>query len=178
MTRSERVYRAMLLVYLAEYRSAYGDPMTQLFRDRLRRDGGGFGTVRVWTDVGFDLAGSAFIERLETAMNVQTWTSRWWEAAVLIYAITQTLFGISIANNVYLDYAIAAGYVPAALLLGGLMLRSRLRGLATAMIVVGSLLPAISYWILYLFVAAAVVIGGGLRSGKIGRSKAAVPTSG
>ena len=67
MTRSERVYRAMLLAYPAEHRRNYGDPMLGLFRDRLRRDGGGLGTVRVWVRVGPDLVGSAFIERLETA---------------------------------------------------------------------------------------------------------------
>ena len=92
--RSDRLYRAMLLVYPEEHRRRYGDPMAQLFRDRLRRDGGGIGTARVWVHAGFDLAGSAFKERLETAMNVQTWTDRWWEATVLVFAFIQAMMGV------------------------------------------------------------------------------------
>jgi hypothetical protein len=94
MMRSDRLYRAMLIVYPEEHRQRYGDPMAQLFRDRLRRGGGGIGTARVWVHAGFDLAGSAFKERLETAMNVQTWTNRWWEATVVFYGITQAVMGI------------------------------------------------------------------------------------
>ncbi len=80
MTLSERTYRALLVVYPVEHRRRYGEPMALLFRDRLQRDGGGFGTVLVWSHVGFDLARSAFTERMETAMTMQTWISRWWEA--------------------------------------------------------------------------------------------------
>ncbi len=69
MTLSERVYRKMLIAYPGEHRRRYGEPMALLFRDRLRRDGGGFGTVLVWGHVGFDLARSAFTERMETAMT-------------------------------------------------------------------------------------------------------------
>ncbi len=87
MTRSERVYRVMLLVYPEDHRRDYGDAMLGLFRDRLRRDGGGLGTVQVWASVGPDLVGSAFIERLETAMNTQTWINRWWEVTVILYVI-------------------------------------------------------------------------------------------
>ena len=177
MTRSERVYRAMLLAYPAEHRRNYGDPMLGLFRDRLRRDGGGFGTVRVWTDVGPDLVGSAFIERLETAMNVQTWTNRWWETTVIVYAIAQVIMGVVIANNMYPGYSILIGFGPAALLLGGFALRERQRGLATAMIIVGSLLPCIFWWMMYPFFVAAIVIGGGLWSSKIGRSTTSEPAS-
>ena len=177
MTRSERVYRAMLLAYPAEHRRKYGDPMLGLFRDRLRRDGGGLGTVRVWGRVGPDLVGSAFIERLETAMNVQTWTNRWWEATVIVYAIAQVIMGVVIANNMYPGWSILIGFGPAALLLGGLALGERQRGLATLMIIVGSLLPWIFFWMMYPFVVAAIVIGGGLWSGKIGKSTTSEPAS-
>jgi len=168
MTRSERVYRAMMLAYPAEHRRRYGEPMAQLFRDRLRRDGGGLGTIVVWTQVGLDLAGSAFIERLETAMNMQTWTNRWWEAIVVLYAVTQTVMGVVVANNGHPGWAIGIGFVPAALLLVGLVLRRRQRGMATALIVLGSLIPGVAFWTMYPFVVAAIIIGGGLWSGKIG----------
>ena len=177
MIRSDRVYRAMLRVYPAEHRRAYGDAMAQLFRDRLRRDGGGIGTARVWASVGPDLVASAFTERLETAMNVQTWTNRWWEATVIVYAIAQVIMGVVIDFNSYPGWSILIGFGPAALLLGGLVLRERQRGLATLMIIVGSLLPGIFFWMMYPFVVAAIVIIGGLSSGKIGKSTTSEPAS-
>ena len=39
---SERVYRRLLLIYPKEHRREYGQPMVQLFRDRMRCDGDGF----------------------------------------------------------------------------------------------------------------------------------------
>ncbi len=177
MISSDRVYRAMLLVYPEDHRRAYGDAMAQLFRDRLRRDGGGIGTARVWASVGPDLVASAFTERLETAMNVQTWTNRWWEATVIVYAIAQVIMGVVIGLNLYPGWSILIGFGPAALLLGGLVLRERQRGLATLMIIVGSLLPGIFFWMMYPFVLATIVIGGGLGSGKIGKSTTSEPAS-
>ena len=38
---SEWVYCRLLLVYPREHRREYEEPMIQLFRDRMRRDGGG-----------------------------------------------------------------------------------------------------------------------------------------
>lgn len=176
MTRSEKVYRALLLAYPANHRAVFGDAMAQLFRDRLRRDGGGIGSARVWVHAGLDLAGSAFIERLETAMNLQTYTSRWWEATVVVYAIVQVVMGAIFYANGYPGWAFLVGFLPAAALLGGLATRRRTRGLATALIVVGSVLPAIAFWMLYPFVVAAVVIGGGWYAGKIG-ARVAAPAS-
>ena len=65
---SERVYRALLALYPAEHRREYVEPMVQLFRDRMRRDGGGVRTLGVWARMVFDLVGSAFTERKEGAM--------------------------------------------------------------------------------------------------------------
>ena len=56
---SERLYRALLLVYPSEHRREYGEPMVQLFRDRMRRDGGGVKTPIVWMQMIFDLVCSA-----------------------------------------------------------------------------------------------------------------------
>jgi hypothetical protein len=180
MTRSERVYRAMLLAYPVEHRRNYGDPMLGLFRDRLGRDGGGLGTVRVWARLGPDLVGSAFIERLETAMNIQTWTNRWWEATVLVFAFTQAVMGVAVlafGDGSHIRFGIGWGLLPAALLLGGLAVRRRRRGLATSMIIVGSLAAAFAFWLIYPIILAVVVIAGGLGSGKIGRARAPQPAS-
>lgn len=180
MTRSERVYRAMLLAYPAEHRRNYGDPMLGLFRDRLRRDGGGWGTVRVWARLGPDLVGSAFIERLETAMNIQTWTNRWWEATVLLFASIQAIMGVGVlafGDGSHIRFGIGWGLLPAALLLGGLAVRRRRRGLATSMIIVGSLAAAFAFWLIYPIILAVVVIAGGLGSGKIGRVSTPEPAS-
>ncbi|MCY4448705.1 MAG: hypothetical protein OXE02_07685 [Chloroflexi bacterium] len=64
---SERIYRALLLAYPKEHRREFGEPMVQLFRDRMSRDGGGVGTLVVWTQCAVDLVRSAARERMETA---------------------------------------------------------------------------------------------------------------
>ncbi len=56
---SERIYRFLQLVYPREYRREYGELMVQLFRDRMRRDGKGFGGLRVWVQILVDLCSSA-----------------------------------------------------------------------------------------------------------------------
>ena len=62
---SERVYRRLLAVYPKEHRQEYGELMVQLFRDRMRRDGGGFRKMTVWTQMILDLTVSAFKEHKE-----------------------------------------------------------------------------------------------------------------
>ena len=62
---SEKVYRRLLVVYPKEHRREYGELMVQLFRDRMRRDGGGFHGALVWMQMIFDLVGAAFKEHKE-----------------------------------------------------------------------------------------------------------------
>jgi len=62
---SERVYRRLLFIYPKEYRREYGELMVQLFRDRMRRDGGGFRGLLVWMQMTFDLVVAAFKEHKE-----------------------------------------------------------------------------------------------------------------
>jgi uncharacterized membrane protein YfcA len=153
--------------------------MALLFRDRLRRDGGGFGTVRVWGQVGFDLARSAFTERMETAMTVETWTSRWWEATVVVLAANSVVFGVIALGKGYLEIPIAFGFAPAALLIAGLALRNTWRAGATVMVVAGGIAAAGWWWMVYPVVLAAVVIIGGIATHKIGprpsQTQAATP---
>lgn len=181
MTRSERVYRVMLLVYPEDHRRDYGDAMLGLFRDRLRRDGGGIGTARVWASVGPDLVASAFTERLETAMNLKTLNSTaWWEVTVVVFASIQAIMGVGVlafGDGSHIRFGIGWGLLPAALLLGGLAARRRRRGLATSMIIVGSLAAAFAWWLIYPVVLAVVVIVGGLGNGKIGKSTTSEPAS-
>ena len=179
MTVSERVYQALLVAYPEEHRRRYGEPMALLFRDRMRRDGGGFGTVLVWGLVGFDLARSAFTERMETAMTTETWTSRWWEATVVVLAANSVVFGVIALGGGYVGIPIAFGFAPAALLIAGLALRNTWRAGATVMVVVGSIGAAGWWWMVYPVVLAAVVIIGGIATQKIGprpsQNQAATP---
>ena len=65
---SERLYRVLLLAYPREHQREYGEPMVQLFRDRMRRDGGGFRALIVWVRMIFDFVRSVPRERKEEAM--------------------------------------------------------------------------------------------------------------
>ena len=65
---SERMYRALLVVYPSGHRQEYGEPMVQLFRDRMRRDGGGIRILTVWAQMVFDLICSASREHKEGVM--------------------------------------------------------------------------------------------------------------
>jgi len=168
MTPSERAYQALLVAYPSEHRRAYGDPMIQLFRDRMRRDGGGLGTLVVWFQMGFDLVASAFKERMETIMAIENWTSRWWETSVVLLGVNSVVFGFLFTNSGYLGWGIAVGFVPGVLLLAGLWMRNSQRLGATIMLTVGSIAGAFAFWVIYTVVLALVVVVGGFWSGKIG----------
>ncbi len=64
MTRSERVYRALLRVYPARTRDASGDDMTQLFIDRLRDTTSGRELAVLWLETIADVAATAPREHL------------------------------------------------------------------------------------------------------------------
>ena len=64
MTRSERVYRALLRAYPSTTRSAYGDDMAQLFADQLRDARGGTEKAAVWARTIADMLLDAPRERL------------------------------------------------------------------------------------------------------------------
>ena len=61
---SERVYRALLVVYPREFRGDYGDLMLQFVRDRMRHDGRGVRGILIWGHLVFDLLASAFRQRV------------------------------------------------------------------------------------------------------------------
>jgi len=66
MSRSERVYRLLLLVYPREFTRHYGEPMVQSFGDLCReekRRGRASGLMKLWLRTVLDLAATAFVER-------------------------------------------------------------------------------------------------------------------
>ena len=104
---SERMYRALLVAYPKEHRREYGELMVQLFRDCMRRDGGGLRTLVVWVQMIFDLVRSSFRERMEGA---EVWTilttmfrtileprRRWLYLVVMLIPII--LLGLAYANT-------------------------------------------------------------------------------
>ena len=171
MTRSERAYQALLVAYPNEYRQVYGEPMVQLFRDRMRRDGGGARTLIVWFQMGFDLTASAFKERMETIMKTENWKGRWWETSVVLLGVNSVVFGFLFAGSGHLGWAFVMGFVPGVLLLGGFALRNSQRLGASVMLTVGSIGASLAFWAIYTVVLGLIVVVGGFRSGKIGLQK-------
>lgn len=72
MSRSERVYRVLLLAYPREFRRDYGLQMVRAFGDLCReerRNGGRVGLMRLWVRVGLDLASSVLVERIRARVE-------------------------------------------------------------------------------------------------------------
>jgi len=124
----------MLLVYPKEHRQAYGEPMTQLLRDRLRAEGGGARSTLVWLQVASDLATTALSERTETTLD--TLKHGWWRIAAAFIGVAMAFLGI---GNLFGGddgplygkiVAAAVGLAAAGLIFAGLALRwtNRARG--------------------------------------------------
>ena len=118
--------------------------------------------------VGFDLLSSAFRERMETIMDTKNWKSRWWETSVVLLAVNSVVFGFLGASNDHLGWGIAIGFVPGALLIAGLAMRSSQQIGATIFLTVGSVAAATAWWVIYTVVLAAVIVVGGFWASKIG----------
>ncbi len=99
-------------------------------------------------------------------MNVQTWTSRWWEASVVALAAFISLLAI-FAGDTSSGWALVVGSA-AVLLIGGLALRTVWRVGGSALVIAGSLLAALPFWVILNVVLAFVIVVGGLGTGKIG----------
>jgi hypothetical protein len=168
MAFSERTYQALLVAYPQDHRQAYGESMVQLFRDRMHRVGGGFGTAVVWSQMGLDLASSATKERMETIMEVKSWTKHWWEILVVLMGLNGLFFGVGGTMGGYPEFAFLVGFGPAALFLIGLALVRSQRTVATVMIILGSLGSALAWWAIYTVVFGLIIVVGGLQQGKIG----------
>lgn len=152
-----RIYRMLLVAYPRVYRNEYGPPMTQLFADRVRDEGGGLRTLGLWIQVLVDLVRTAFSEHMETTMkNVKT---GWWRVLALPLALFVAVAGVGLpfepedtAGPNWLRgailYAIAAvaGF---GLVVSGTIVRRRNRKIGSTMIAVG-VMPgfpmAIMFW--------------------------------
>ena len=63
-TRHQALYRALVVLYPRSFRMDYGEPMVQLFADRVRDVG-----AKAWLRVIPDLARTVPIERIEAVMS-------------------------------------------------------------------------------------------------------------
>ena len=106
---SERMYRALLWAYPRQHRREYGEPMVQLFRDRMRRDGGGVRTLVVWVQMVFDLVGSAFKERKEEAVLERAMIKK--AVASSAGFLLRSLFGALVIYLVITAVVLSAGLV-------------------------------------------------------------------
>lgn len=145
MDRHERAYRALLVAYPFEHRRDFGDPMTQLFVDRLRDEGGGARSVSIWAHTLIDLTKSAFAERLETTMK--SFRTEWWRILALPLAVFVAVAGVGLpfepqetAGPNWLAGAIAYAVVTVVglgLVITGLMIRRRNRKVGSSLVAVG-----------------------------------------
>ena len=95
---SEKLYRALLYAYPREHRREYGDLMVQLFRDRMRRDGGGLGILKVWLAVVIDLVTSALKEHSNGGSMTAGLRSGGSAGAIVVCA-TMLFFGFKILQD-------------------------------------------------------------------------------
>lgn len=92
---SERLYRALLLVYPRKHRREYGELMVQLFRDRMRYDGGGFRGPIIWMQMVFDLVPSAFEEH----KRGDDMKKRMWILAASLVALMTVAVGVGVVMS-------------------------------------------------------------------------------
>jgi len=145
--RHVRAYTALLRAYPADHRADYGEAMAQLFLDRLRDEGGGAATVRLWATVATDLVRTSLQERGRSTM--QAARTNWWLPTAAVIAVLFILLGL---GNLAEDdggplsgriLAAAATVGAASLTLFGLWLRPRDRRRGGMLVGVGTLPAAL-----------------------------------
>ena len=96
---SEKLYRALLVAYPREHRREYGELMVQLFRDRMRRDGGGLGVLKVWPAMIVDLVTSAMKEHSSGgSVTARVWTGSGSTGQIIVWAAI-LFFGFKILRD-------------------------------------------------------------------------------
>ena len=163
MDRQRRIYRTLLVMYPLEYRREYEEPMSQLFVDRLRDEGGGVRSLLLWVQMLVDLAKTAFTERLETTMK--SFRTDWWRILALPLSLFVAFAGI---GNLIEDtegalfgrvaYAVVA-IVGLGLVVAGLLIRRKNRMVGSSLIAVG-VMPGFPLVIMFWFPP--VALAGGL----------------
>jgi putative ABC transport system permease protein len=95
MRAKDRLYRALLRLYPAEFRDEYGREMTQLVRDRAARES----ASRLWLDVAADLARTAPKEHLLVLSNDLRYALRMMRRAPVFTAAVILTVALAIAAN-------------------------------------------------------------------------------
>ncbi|MGB7861576.1 MAG: hypothetical protein WBM90_13855 [Acidimicrobiia bacterium] len=154
MERQRRAYEVLLVAYPFEYRREYGEPMSQLFVDRLRDEGGGMRTFLVWVQMLIDLGKSAFTERSETTMK--SFRTDWWRLLAPPLSLFTVFAGVGnliedTGGALFGRVAYAAGTVIGlCLVVGGLIVRRKNRNVGSTMIAFG-VMPAFPMTIFFWF---------------------------
>ena len=108
---SEKLYRALLVAYPREHRREYGELMIQLFRDRMRRDGGGLGSLNVWLAMIVDLVTSALKEHSSGgSKSARAWPGSGSTVPIIVWATIlffgfRTLHEFIVAPLILLDFS-------------------------------------------------------------------------
>ena len=87
--RHRALYRALLVLYPRAFRADYGDPMVQLFADRVRDVG-----AKAWLRVLPDLARTVPVERIEASMSRLGPVARVLALVVAVLGATAVAIGI------------------------------------------------------------------------------------
>ena len=83
------------MIYPREHRREYGELMVQLFRDRMRYDGGGLRGLIIWMQMIFDLAPSAFEEH----RRGDDMKKRMWIVAASLVALMTVAVGVGVVMS-------------------------------------------------------------------------------
>ncbi len=187
MSVHDRVYRSLLMLYPAEHRREYSEPMVQLVRDRMRDEGGGVRTGLVWIQIVVDLVRSALAERTETTMN--NLKTGWWRLAAAMIGPIIAYLGIGDlmtpeSGPLYGRIGAAtAGVVGCIAIYAGLIIRRRKKMMGSYLIAAGTL-PGTFLMVFFWFppvaligvLALAVVIAAAIDAPKHGADVAARST--